>query len=175
MENCTSHLHGVMCALLFAIFQCSVRSEDRDAGFSPAHQLLNLAICLSKCPVMQFLKRGTLSTMPEWVIQQHMGRVNKEISHDLPGPAVKHKPSSLFNLEGKKQSLIFSFTWKNKCVCNSWGLVSCFHHNKESHLDVYMCFHAYIFIFQADSQPTLQGSKFFFLFSFVSLQFFPCP
>lgn len=78
MENCTSHLHGVMCALLFAIFQCSVRSEDRDTGSSPAHQLLNLAICLSKCPVMQFLKRGTLSTMPEWVIQQHMGRVNKE-------------------------------------------------------------------------------------------------
>lgn len=61
-------------------------------------------------------------------------------------------------------------------MCNSWGLVSCFHHTKESHLDVCMCFHAYIVIFQADSQPTLQGSKtsfFFFNLSFPPVSSLP--
>lgn len=58
MESSTDHLQAVMCALLAVMFQCSLRSEDKDLLFSPSHQLLNLATCLSKCPVMMFLKRS---------------------------------------------------------------------------------------------------------------------
>lgn len=127
-----NHLQGVTCVVLCATSQWSLGSEDRDAGFSPAHQLLNPATCLSKCPVMLFLGRGTLSARQS---EEHRSPW-KMWGKSLMNSRAQARPS--VSRGGERAAPDFQFNWINSCMCDTWGLVSRSRHTQESHLDAFL-------------------------------------